>query len=70
MTGLVVCDDIFLPTKILDCFFEIENDPTEEILNQTSQLVWLPSAEVKAYFAHCQAKVEKSFTDNIWRETW
>ena len=62
--------DIFLPTRILDIFFHIENDPSNEILQQLALLSWLPIEEVTEYFNKNREKADKSCRDNIGRETW
>ena len=62
--------DAFLPTRILDIFFCIDNDPADEFLQQLALLSWLPVEEVAKYFIKCREKAEKRFCDNIGRETW
>lgn len=62
--------ELFLPGKILDIFFNIDDDPSEDILKQLAVLVWLPVESVKEYFEKRQKKVEKCFRDNMEKETW
>ena len=63
-------NDIFLPTRILNLFLDIDNNPPDDILNQLALLVWLPVEEVTTYFAENREKAEKSYHDNLGRETW
>ena len=62
--------NIFLPTRILDIFFDIENDPSDEMLNQLALLSWLPINEVTNYFSKQREKAQKNYRDNVGRETW
>ncbi|CAB3988976.1 Hypothetical predicted protein [Paramuricea clavata] len=52
--------DIFLPTRILYIFFDIENDPSNEILQQLALLSWLPIEEVPEYFNKTERKLTKA----------
>ena len=68
--AIVASNDQFLPRRILDTFFNIEPDPPEEILKQLAILSWLPIESVREYLDERQRKFEKSFRENMERETW
>ncbi len=55
---------------MLDIFFDIENDPLDEILHQLALLSWATIEEVTQYFNKNREKAGKNYRDNIGRETW
>ena len=63
-------NDLFWPWRILDTFFNIDPEPLEEMLKQLSLLLWLPVESAHEYLDACKRKFEKSFCENMERETW
>ena len=62
-------NDLFWPWRILDTFFNIDPEPLEEML-KLSILLWLPVESAHEYLNARKRKFEKSFRDNMERETW
>lgn len=62
--------DMYLPTRTLNTFFDIDNDPSDDILQQLALIAWLPIEEVTMFFTENRNKAEISYRDNIGRETW
>ena len=67
---IATSSDLFLPGRILDTFFNIEPDTADDILEQIAILSWLPVESVQEYFATRRRKFDKSFLENMEKETW
>ena len=63
-------NDLFWPWRILDTFFYIDPEPLEEMLKQLSILSWLSVESAHKYLNARKRKFEKSFRENMERETW
>lgn len=63
-------NDLFWPWRILDTFFNIGPEPLEEMLKQLSILSWLSVESAHKYLNAHKRKFEKSFRENMERETW
>lgn len=63
----------FLPTKILDLFFNIVHDPSEDIIKQVALLGWIPPHEVKDYQKkkineQLQSQLDSELEKERWKE--
>ena len=63
-------NDLFWPWRIFDTFFNIDPEPLEEMLKQLSILSWLSVESAHKYLNTRKRKFEKSFRENMERETW
>jgi len=61
---------MFLPSKLLNSFYNINNNPPQDILESLAILTWIPVKEVEKYFHSKRLKENKEYEKNINRETW
>ena len=60
----------FLPSKVLDIFFNIVSDPPDDILLQISLLAWVPPHEVREYQKMTDERLQSQIKSELEKERW
>ena len=60
----------FLPTKILDLFFNIVSDPPDDMIRQISLLAWVSPCEVREYQKMTDERLQSQIKSELEKERW
>ena len=67
---LITTPNFFLPSRILENLFVINNTPQDDILPNIALLCWLPVDDVTMFYKNKDEKEEREYQQDISRETW
>ena len=67
---LITTPNFFLPSRILENLFVINNTPQDDILPNIALLCWLPVDDVTVFYKNKDEKEEREYQQDISRETW
>ncbi len=67
---LIETPELFLPSRILDNLYVINNTPPDDMLPGIALLSWLPVDDVVTFFKNKDAKEEREYQQDISRESW
>ena len=62
--------EVLLPSKVLDLYFAIVDQPSDDIVRQISLLSWTTPSEVKQYYKNIQIEIESQVKSEREKERW
>ncbi len=60
----------FMPSRVLELFFQISSDPPESVLAGLAFLCWVPLEKVQLHLKEHREKMEKEYEHDLERERW
>ena len=60
----------FLPTRVMNLFFQLSSDPPESVLENLALLCFVPVSDIKIHFSEQRDKMEKDYENDMKRERW
>ena len=60
----------FLPTRVMNLFFQLSSGPPESVLENLALLCFVPVSDVKNHFSEEKNKMEKDYENDVKRQCW
>lgn len=61
---------LFLPSRLLDMLFKINDHPPDDMFHDFSLLLWIQKNDIKRYFREANQQQLKSFEEDKLKEKW